>query len=201
MRRYQKKYKSTFGQNRNKGIVRRTRYRAISFQIILLLNKYKNEHGHVEVTPENYKELFEAVKALPELQGIEDTERRDVAVQKAIEFTIYKLFLNGDVTIGSIEKAECIMRHKDLIEGAEENKDFKAAITGNRDLMEVFNLIKNKEHPSHEDAGMFGVRLTQRKDGSKDAIMVGTGAECISAIRSALRVEMPQLLEDKKEEV
>ncbi len=198
MKAKRKKYKVPFSAGRNIGLSKRSKYRAISFQIILLLNKYKNVHGHVEVDPENYKELFEAVGKLPELQEISDPEHKEYAIQQAIEFTIYKLFLNGDVTIGSIEKAECIMRHKELIAGAEEAKDFKAAISGNKDLMEALQLIKNKEHPSYDEGGMFGVRLTQKKDGTRDAIMIGSGAECISAIRQALRVEMPKLIEGEK---
>ena len=197
--RKRKKYKVPFTQGRNIGLSFRSKYRAIYFQVILLLNKYKNEHGHVEINPDNYKELFQSVSALPELQEITDPEHKEVAVNKVIEFTVYKLFLNGDVTIGSIEKAECIMRHKELIEGAQESKDFKAALAGNRDLMEALQLVKVKAPATFEEGGMFGVRLTQKKDGTKDAIMIGTGSECISAIRNALRPQL--LLEEVKENI
>ena len=189
------KYKLPFTQGRNIGFKHRSKHRAINFQIIMLLDKYKGTNGLIEFTPDKYKLLFEEVRCLPEIAEIVPEDSQDYAVHRAIEFAIYKLFMAGNLTVANIEKAECIMRHKDIIEEAREGKDYKAAISGNRDLLEVFNLVKTKTYEGNDS--MFGVKLSKGKDGSQEAIMVGTGSECISAIRQALRVEVPQIAEKK----
>ena len=187
------KYKLPFTQGRNIGLSFKKKYRSIQVEIYFLLQKYKKE-GKIELQEAEYKELLSKVVNLPQLTSISDEEERDLAAKKAVEYTMYKLLINGDLVVGQIEAADVLMTQKELINEAREEKQYKAALDGNAKLLEVHGLIK-----THRDDGAanMAIKLSSKADGTKEAIMMGTGAECISAIRQALQVSVPKLIEEK----
>ena len=196
MRSYKKKkFKLPFTQGRNIGLSFKRRYRNIQIQIYFLLKKYRKEDNKIELSEEEYKELLSKVLELPEIITIIDPDERELAAKKSIEFTMYKLMISGDLVIGGIEAADTIMRQKELIEEARDEKDFKAALDGNAKLLEAHGFIK-----THRDDGTerMAFKLSQSKNGDKEALMIGTGAECLAAIRQALSGKAPIMIEEKK---
>ena len=187
------KYKLPFTQGRNIGLSFKRKYRAIQVEIYFLIQAYKRD-GKIELKEHEYKELLSRVVLLPELMSIDDPEERELAAKKSLEYTMYKLLINGDLVVGQIEAADALLTQKELINEAREEKQFKAALDGNAKLLEVHGLIK-----THRDDGAanMAIKLSQKADGSKEAIMMGSGAECLAAVRAALAVNIPKRIEGK----
>ena len=190
-----KQYKKPFTEGRNIGLMHKRRYRALQLQVHFLLEAYRTEDGKINFSKEIYKELFDNVMNLPEIKELVDLDEQERSTKQAIEFTTYKLMLNGDLVIAQILGAEVLMTHKDIINEAREAGDFKAAISGSRDFLEMHHFVKG-----HRDDGaaQAALKLSQSKDGTKEMLAIGTGAECLHLIREALGIDKIKVLEGKK---
>ena len=169
-------------QKRNFALAKRNANRKTQINIYFILEKFKNENNKIHLTKKDYEAVLDEVLTLPALLKIEDEEERKERAEYALEFAVWKLMMNGDLVLSEIEKIEAIMTHKELIQEAREAKHYSAAISGNKDLLEYHGLIRQKNNDGTLTAF---ARIKETAEG-KEAIMIGTSAECIKAIRKAL---------------